>query len=241
MMTVFFDLDRTLMDFDVGEDMGISALYEACRGQLRMGAEEFRSTWKEVAQRTFDEYSAGLHTFDEQRRLRVRRMFSLNGIELGDAEADERFRLYWSSYERGVRLFPDARGILENLRERKIPTGLISNGDTSNQMWKLGRENLTRYFDPIVISGEVGVSKPEPRIFEIAMERAGATRGTTWYIGDSLVHDIEPAVKLGLNAIHLNRGLADGTVIRRAENPAYIEAASLSLAWECLEGRLGRG
>ncbi len=235
MMNVFFDLDRTLMNFEIGEDMGIRAVFEAYRNQMKMDFDEFRSTWKVVAQEIFDEYSAGLHTFDEQRRLRVKKMFELNGTTLDDAETEERFKLYWSNYEKGVCLFPDAPDILENLRKHKIPTGLISNGDTSNQRWKLSKENLTQYFDPVIISGEVGVSKPEPRIFEIALEKAGAQKETSWYIGDSMVHDIEPSLKLGLNVIYLNRKLKDGTVICHQQKPAYIEVASLTQAWEWLE------
>ena len=232
-MTVFFDLDRTLMNFEVGEDLGIKAVFENYKNELKMDYEEFRSTWKDVAQKIFDEYSAGLHTFDEQRHLRVKKMFELNGVVLDENEVEKRFKLYWSNYEKGVGLFPDARGILENLRQHKIKTGLISNGDTSNQRWKLNREKLTDYFNPIIISGEVGVSKPDLRIFEIALERAEAEKESSWYIGDSLVHDIEPAVKFGMNVIYLNRKLLGEKT--NQEKPVYVEVSSLDQAWECLK------
>lgn len=57
-MNVFFDLDRTLMNFEGGEDMGIKAVYDTYRNQMKMDYQEFRSTWKVVAQKIFDEYSA---------------------------------------------------------------------------------------------------------------------------------------------------------------------------------------
>ena len=234
-MTVFFDLDRTLMNFERGEDMGIEAVFENYRDELKMDYESFRSTWKKVAQKIFDEYSAGLHSFDEQRHLRVKKMFELNGTLLDENGTEERFQLYWSNYEKGVGLFPDARGILENLKKHNIPTGLISNGDTSNQRWKLGKEKLTEYFNPLIISGEVGVSKPDLRIFEIALEKAGARKETSWYIGDSLVHDIEPALKFGMNVIYLNRKLDGDRLICHQEKPAYLEAGSLDKAWSYLE------
>ena len=234
-MTVFFDLDRTLMNFEVGEDLGIKAVFENYKNELKMDYEEFRSTWKDVAQKIFDEYSVGLHTFDEQRHLRVKKIFELNGVVLDENEVEKRFKLYWSNYEKGVGLFPDARGILENLRQHKIKTGLISNGDTSNQRWKLNREKLTDYFDPIIISGEVGVSKPDLRIFEIALEKAGAEKESSWYIGDSPIHDIEPSVKFGMNVIYLNRKLPDEKKICHQEKPVYVEVSSLDQAWECLE------
>ena len=99
-MTVFFDLDRTLMNFEVGEDLGIKAVFENYKNELKMDYEEFRSTWKDVAQKIFDEYSAGLHTFDEQRHLRVKKMFELNGVVLDENEVEKRFKLYWSNYEK---------------------------------------------------------------------------------------------------------------------------------------------
>lgn len=237
-MTVFFDLDRTLMNFEIGEDLGIKTVFETYKNDLKMEYEEFRSTWKEVAQKIFDEYSAGLHTFDEQRHLRVKKMFELNEILLDENEVEKRFKLYWSNYEKGVGLFPDARGTLEHLKLHKIQTGLISNGDTSNQRWKLNKEKLTDYFDPIIISGEVGVSKPDLRIFEIALEQAGAAKESSWYIGDSPVHDIEPAVKFGMNVIYLNRKLPGGTTICHQEKPVYVEVSSLDQAWEYLESRI---
>ena len=67
------------------------------------------------------------------------------------------------------------------------------------------------------------------------MEKAGAKKETSWYIGDSPVHDIEPALKLGLNVIYLNRKLEGGKIIRHKEKPAYFEVASLDLVWDCLK------
>ena len=122
------------MDFEVGEDIGIKTVFDTYKSEIKMDYQEFRSTWKVVAQKIFDEYSAGLHTFDEQRHLRVKVMFELNGIILDDAEIEKRFRLYWSNYEKGVGLFPDARGILENLKNHKIPTLPISAGNLTRKI-----------------------------------------------------------------------------------------------------------
>ena len=79
------------------------------------------------------------------------------------------------------------------------------------------------------------MSKPDLRIFEIALQKAGAQKESSWYIGDSPVHDIEPAKKFGMNVIYLNRKLEEGTVICHQEKPAYFEVASLTEAWECLK------
>ncbi|MCR5188269.1 MAG: HAD family hydrolase [Treponema sp.] len=233
-MTVFFDLDRTLMDFEKGEDMGIKAIFETYKSQLKMDYESFRSTWKVVAQKTFDEYSAGKLSFDQQRRLRVVRMFEENSIKLDEEEAAKRFELYWSTYAQGVENFPDTLSILENLKVKNVQIGLISNGDSKNQRWKLDKGKISHFFDPIIVSDEIGVSKPDLKVFEIALEKAGACKEDSWYIGDSPLHDIEPALKFGLNVIYLNRKLGEGSLLHHQEKPAYIEVQSLDLAWQAL-------
>lgn len=237
-MTVFFDLDRTLMDFENAEDMGIKAIFEIYKSELKMDYETFRSTWKVVAQKTFDEYSAGKLTFDQQRRLRVVRMFEENLIKLDEEEAAKRFDLYWNIYAQGVENFPDTLSILENLKAKNVQIGLISNGDSKNQRWKLDKGKIVQFFDPIIISDEIGVSKPNLRVFEIALEKAGTSKEECWYVGDSLVHDIEPALKFGLNVIYLNRKLEEGSLLHHQEKPAYIEVQSLDLAWQALSMHL---
>lgn len=234
-MTVFFDLDRTLMDFENAEDLGIRAIFDKYRTEIKMDYAEFRSKWKIFAQQGFDEYSAGLYTFDEQRKLRVSRIFKENGVILQPEEIDFRFKYYWSVYEKSVEMFPDAKPILENLKNSGIRTGLISNGDGKNQQWKLSKGGIADFFDPIIISGEVGISKPDLRIFQLALDKAGLTKEESWYIGDSLVHDIEPSVKFGLNTIYLNRKLPPETVKITAENPVYAEVDSLDSAWIVLK------
>ena len=240
-MTVFFDLDRTLMDFENGEDMGIRAVFDEYRSEIKMNYADFRKNWKILAQKAFDEYSAGLYTFDEQRKLRVLRIFEANGVILPPEEVDKRFKLYWSTYEKGVELFSDAKPILENLKQHEIPTGLISNGDGKNQRWKLSKGGIETFFDPVIISGDVGISKPDLRIFQLALEKAGVSKEESWYIGDSIVHDIEPSLKFGMNVIYLNRTLPAGTVNIKtgagtsAENPVYAEVNSLDSAWEVLK------
>lgn len=238
-MYVFFDLDRTLMNFELGEDMGIKIIFETYKKDIKMNYEEFKSTWKVIAQKTFDEYSAGLHTFDQQRHLRVYRMFEANGVKLSSEETDKRFALYWSTYEKGVDLFSDSLNILNNLKNHDIPMGLISNGDVSNQYWKLNKVKITSYFNPIIISGEVGISKPDLGIFEIALKKAGTDKKNCWYIGDSMVHDIEPALQFGLNVIYLNRKMdKDEILYHKKDENVYAEVKSLDHAWKVLENYL---
>ncbi len=231
-MYVFFDLDRTLMDFETAENVGIKKVFDTYRSQILMDFPEFCATWKKWAQIFFDQYSEGRLTFDQQRQARVAKSFELNNTVLDADQVRERFNLYWDSYEEAYDLFADSVPLLDRLKEAGIPLGLITNGDSENQHKKLAKTKLDRFFDPILISAEVGVSKPEPGIFDRARELSGSLPpDQLWYIGDSPVHDIEPARKLGWNVIYLNRvRTAPQPEVIREGNTLYAEVQNLEQA-----------
>src|SRR5205814_4872756 len=83
---------------------------------------------------------------------------------------------------------------------------VVTNGETHLQEAKLRRTGLDRYLAEWVISEEVGVRKPNPRIFTIAAERARMRLGGAWVIGDSPEADIGGADAAGLHSAWLHRG-----------------------------------
>ena len=66
---------------------------------------------------------------------------------------------------------------------------------------------LDSAFDAVVISGEVGATKPDPAIFEVALDRLGMSerREHVWHVGDSLTSDVAGAVAAGLSSVWVNR------------------------------------
>ncbi len=249
-MFVLFDLDRTLMDMESAENTGIRAVYNRYRNELTMQPEEFISQWKIWAQHYFDEYSAGRYNFDEQRRELVRKMFELNRYPLQSEEAlQERFEYYWAAYEDAYGIFGDVRFVLENFKHHKIPMGLLTNGDSKNQRWKLYKARIAEFFDPIVISCEVGVSKPDLRFFKLAVKLAKKKAGTAekdiWYISDTIEHDVKLSRELKLNTIYLNNRMTGGSRIPHfriehyADNVIYAEVRSLTEAGKLILPSVG--
>ena len=86
-------------------------------------------------------------------------------------------------YTRAYCLMPDADRLLSALREKGLKLGVVSNNYTTiyETLSELG---LTRYFDCIVISEEVGLQKPDPAILRLACERCGVSPNETLYVGD---------------------------------------------------------
>lgn len=100
--------------------------------------------------------------------------------------------------------YPEAIPILDLLKRRDFRLGVISNAtDLLTKVF----DNLcmSKYFDFVVISDEVGVRKPSPEIFKIALKRANATASRSLYVGDMLEVDVVGAKKAGMNAVLVDR------------------------------------
>lgn len=113
-------------------------------------------------------------------------------------------------FERRARhvVFPDVKPNLKNLREI-YQLALVTNGAPDLQREKIQSTKLAQYFDAILISGEVGVGKPDSRIFMLALEALAALPTETVMVGDSLMRDILGAQRVGIKGIWLNRSGRD--------------------------------
>jgi putative hydrolase of the HAD superfamily len=83
---------------------------------------------------------------------------------------------------------------------------VVTNGGARQQDAKIRRTGLDRYVADWVISEEVGVSKPNPRIFALAAERVRMRLAGAWVVGDSPEADIGGAAALGLPSVWVHRG-----------------------------------
>lgn len=101
--------------------------------------------------------------------------------------------------------YPETFAVLAELRDQGYKLGMVTNS------WQLALERLQReqtigrYFDALVPSYEVGVLKPDPKIFAIARERLGVTAEDTVMVGDSVRDDFEAAQKCGMRAVLIDR------------------------------------
>lgn len=104
--------------------------------------------------------------------------------------------LYRAAEAERLQPMSGAVAVLETLKQR-VPLGVITNGPAGLQREKLGRFQLERYFDAIVIDTELGVPKPDPRIFAHAAAALRLPPGELLFVGDTLDADIEGAAAAG--------------------------------------------
>ena len=102
------------------------------------------------------------------------------------------------------RLVPDALDILERAREHYL-IGILSNGFREVQYKKLRTTGLWRYVQRMVVSDEIGVNKPDARLFRFAEQAVGARPEECLMIGDNPDADIKGAIDAGWRAVYFNR------------------------------------
>ena len=113
------------------------------------------------------------------------------------------------------RLFDDVSALFDSLRETDLLLALVSNGACDTQGGKIEALGIGEWFDTVVISGELGVVKPDPEIFEATLERLGIGRESLWHVGDSLSADVAGSNAGGLTSVWLDRRRR----IRRGDDP----------------------
>jgi HAD superfamily hydrolase (TIGR01509 family) len=114
---------------------------------------------------------------------------------------------------------------IEALRSRGLRLTVVSNGN-GTLCAHLERMGLTRWFDCVLDSCDVGVEKPDPRLFEIALERSGARRDTTIHVGDLYHVDVVGARSAGLRGVLLDEaGLYEDVECDRVRSLADLVAA----------------
>ena len=201
-MMIFFDLDGTLMDHKAAERAGALGFQSDHADLFPEPPDEFIERWHACSEKHMLRHFAGEISYRDQRRERLRELFAEHA-ELTAEKADELFLGYLTRYEEAWVLYPDVLPCLEALEDR--PLGIISNGDGTQQRKKLDALGIAGRFSAVILSGEVGVSKPDRGIFAAACEEAGREPQECVYVGDSLESDARGSSRAGLRAIWLNR------------------------------------
>ncbi len=126
------------------------------------------------------------------------------GLDLDVSDLDSR----WETIKRNTANywlpFSGVREVLAELKNRSIGLGIISNWDqTARDVLTAG--GLIEFFEHLVISCEVDCTKPDKRIFEIALQQAAVSARDSVYIGDNYYDDALGSRKVGMDALIINR------------------------------------
>lgn len=109
--------------------------------------------------------------------------------------------LFDQAFQEHLEPKPNALSTLDALAERDIHLGIISDIDQKEAESILRQFGLTSTFDSVTTSEEVGLTKPDPEIFETGLEKASAMLSRTLMVGDRYSHDIEGGRNIGMRTI----------------------------------------
>jgi putative hydrolase of the HAD superfamily len=224
--TVCFDLDGTLYDFqNVMRHSLRIALAEITRRLPECGKQLSIDRMIQIRNRTAAELKGKTTNLEEVRLASFKKTLNYCGVD-DDEFAEQLNELYLKHRFEDVELFDDVLLTLDGLK-KKYTLGIISNGNSYPEI--LGVE---KYFEFIILAQDVGVEKPDPGIFHLAIKKAGCLPDELLYVGDSQEDDIAGAKNAGIKIAWYNR--TNAQLQPEIPHPDY-EINALSMLLEILD------
>jgi putative hydrolase of the HAD superfamily len=218
---VLFDFGHTLVDFHRTQE-ALHAAYEQIRDRVEavayMEVPEILDLVERVAggvDRLVEEsYREGRLEELDQPTL-FRESFAAIGFDLPQDVIRHIVNLDHSAYSNSMTVEPEVLGVLERLRDEGYRMGLVSNVSLVPELMHadLDRMGLAPLLDAAVFSSEVGVRKPDPRIFREALDRMAMDPARAAFVGDRLYDDIGGARAVGMRTVQTRQ-------FRSEEDPA---------------------
>jgi 2-haloacid dehalogenase len=212
--SVFFDADDTLFDYPRAE----RAALRACLLEFSVPVKPaiFISAYRRHNHDVWREFERGE---TDQATLRVERFRRLAAeLNIADLPLARVSTFYLEALSGQPQLLPWALATVRALA-KKFPLALVTNGIASVQNRRFAASPITRHFQAVVISEEVGIAKPDPRIFTPALQKIGVKAAAVLYVGDSVTSDMAAARNAGMDFCWLNPG---GVPVPAGHAPAHI-------------------
>lgn len=218
---VLFDMDDTLYDHRHARRAGLRALQQvepvlAGKPLVVLDHAYERLFTTDHASRVL----TGRLSLEASRRSRMAIFLNQFGAPASRARVQELVDLRLAEYFRRRRAVPGAPELLRALRGLGLPVGVVTNNLRSEQEEKLRFLRIGEYVDHLVCSEQVGVMKPHPRMFRLALRRLGTRADRAVMVGDSWASDVLGAAPLGIWPVWFHRD--------RRRLPAQPPAAELS-------------
>lgn len=203
---VLCDLDDTLFDHAHATRMALAGVQadEPALGCWEPAELERRHAG--ILELMHQEVLAGRLSIERARAERFRQLlFDADRTGAACARAPELAAQYRSGYERAWRAVPGALNLAAAIKRAGMAVAVVTNNIASEQRMKIASCGLDAYVDVLITSEEIGVTKPDVRIFEAALSRCGAQPHEAVMIGDAWQTDILGARAARIRPIWLNR------------------------------------
>lgn len=198
---VFFDLDHTLWDFDKNSGLAFQRVFR--KHEIDIPLPDFLKVYEPINLEYWRMFREERVTKQELRRGRLSKTFDVLAFKYTIDLIDLLANSYIDELPGDNYLFSNTFETLDYL-SGKYRLHIITNGFEEVQRKKIDNSGLKKYFATITTSEEVGLKKPHPTVFYIAMEKASVTPDKSIMIGDSFEADILGAQNAGMHTLFYN-------------------------------------
>lgn len=200
---LFFDLDRTLWDFEKNTIETLQEIYTDYSLKLYFDSfHEFHSTYRQINEQLWEKYRNKEISKDELRDERFYLTLKEKGYQ--DKSLSQKIGIdYINKTPNKTALFPNTHEVLTEL-SKKYTMYVLTNGFKEVQIKKVNNCNLTPYFKEIFTSEDAGVQKPNAQFFRFVLDTINAQVNEAIMIGDDLKVDILGAQNVNMDTIFFN-------------------------------------
>jgi len=198
---IFFDLDHTLWDFEKNSALAFEEIFK--QHDIKVDLTEFLSYYIPINVKYWELYRKDLISQADLRLGRLKETFELIDFTIDDEKLLFLSEEYIAHLPKYNHLFDGTIDILDYLNS-KYNLHIITNGFHTVQESKLANANIRHYFKTVTNSETAGVKKPNPIIYEHALQVAQTRKETSLMIGDCIEADVLGALNCGLDAILFN-------------------------------------
>lgn len=204
MKWIFFDLDDTLWNFTSNSAIALRKLYEISPilKKLFKDISEFINIYHDKNQLLWDLYAQGKVTTNQLKVERWRLTLSTRQFEVLTAVCEELDRNYLDILAQESEKIEGVEELLEKISKTSL-IAVLSNGFSKTQYKKLHYSGLEKYINRVIVSEEIGINKPNKKLFDYSISETGATPPYLM-VGDHAQTDIIGAMKAGWHAIWYN-------------------------------------
>lgn len=197
---LLFDIDDTLLDFEVAQENAFKLFLEDYDIAF---SKDIYAQYNHYNQNLWKQYEEGKLQKSELIATRFPNFLSRFGISVTDGKAvDDKYRMYLAQ---GNQLIDGALELVESVANR-YTLGIVTNGVSYTQRTRLDNNGLTSYFSNVFISDEIGAQKPDSRFFDVVKDTLGITDPSeVLIIGDNLMADIFGGQQAGFDTCWVNK------------------------------------
>ncbi|HEM3456630.1 HAD family hydrolase [Streptococcus suis] len=222
MKALIFDVDDTLYDQIQPFERALERHIEVAREQI----EPLYLSFRRYADEVFEATAIGKMSLKDSHIYRMKHALADFGYQVSDATALA-IQIDYDYSQGQIELSPVFPEIFSWCQAQGITMGIITNGPYRHQLRKIRTMGLVNWFEleHVLISGQVGITKPNPAIFQLMEERLGMSGEDICYLGDSFENDVVGAKAANWKAIWFNRR-------KRVEPIAPYQADKVVTDWD---------